>query len=79
MRILIQQKNSGRYFKDIDAWTFEPEDARDFGTSAAAIDFCVLNTISDVQIILKFPRPEYDIVLPMIRQEDRPGHSPEAS
>ncbi|HYG23000.1 MAG TPA: hypothetical protein VEH04_09475 [Verrucomicrobiae bacterium] len=66
MRILIQQKNSGLYFKDVGAWTRDPADAMDFLSSTGAIDFCVLNKISHVQLVLKFEEQQYDIVLPVL-------------
>lgn len=66
MRILLQQKESGLYFKDIDAWTFKPTEAMDFLSSTAAIDFSVMNKLKDVQLVLKFEEQSYDIVLPVI-------------
>ena len=66
MRILLQQKESGLYFKDINSWGPDPGDAMDFLSSTSAIDFCVANKISDVQIVLKFEEQRYDIVLPVL-------------
>ena len=66
MRILLQQKETGLYFKDIDSWTRESSGAMDFLSSTAAIDFCVLNKITDVQLVLKFDEQKYDIVLPVL-------------
>jgi hypothetical protein len=66
MRILLQQKETGQYFEDIGAWTREPADAMDFLSSTSAIDFCVTNRISGVQIVLKFEEQRYDIVLPVL-------------
>jgi hypothetical protein len=65
MRILLQQKKSGEYFKDTGVWTRDPADAMDFLSSTKAIEFCVLNKISDVDLVLKFREQHYDIVLPM--------------
>ncbi len=72
MRILLQQKESGLYFKDINAWTRNPEEAMDFVSSTSAIDFCVLNKISSVQLVLKFEEQRYDIVLPVLPESHRP-------
>jgi hypothetical protein len=69
MRILLQQKETGLYFKDIGAWTPDAAEAMDFLSSTSAIDFCVLNKISHVQLVLKFEEQRYDIVLPVL-----PGH-----
>lgn len=70
MRILLQQQETGQYFKDIGAWTSEPAEAMDFLSSTSAIDFCVTNKISHVQLVLKFDEQRYDIVLPVL--SDRP-------
>lgn len=71
MRILLQQKESGLYFRDINAWTPNPEEAMDFVSSTSAIDFCVLNKISSVQLVLKFEEQRYDIVLPVLTESRR--------
>ena len=65
MRILLQQKETGLYFKDIEDWTRDAAAALDFLSSSAAIDFCVANKISNVQLVLKFEEHRYDIVLPV--------------
>jgi hypothetical protein len=76
MRILLQQKETGLYFKDIDAWSREPAEAMDFLSSTSAIDFCVLNKISDVQLVLKFEEQQYDIVLPVLMDKAPRGQEP---
>ena len=64
MRILLQQKNSGLYFKDLGAWVANAGDATDFLSSTKALAFCAAHKISDVQLVLKFEEHHYDIVLP---------------
>jgi len=73
MRILLQQKETGLYVKDVDAWAREPIEAMDFVSSTKAIDFCVTHKISGVQLVLKFEEHLHDIVLPMVT--DRRHHS----
>jgi type II secretory pathway component PulL len=65
MRILLQHKETGLYFKDIDSWVRTGGEAMDFLSSTAAIDFCVANKLSEVQLVLKFDEQRYDIVLPV--------------
>jgi hypothetical protein len=79
MRILLQQKETGLYFKDIDAWTRESEEARDFLSSTSAIDFCVLNKISGVQLVLRFQEHGYDIVRPLLPEQPARGDEPRLS
>jgi hypothetical protein len=66
MRILLQQKDTGLYFKDVDSWTRANLEAMDFVSSTAAIDFCTVNKLSEVQVVLKFDEQKYDIVLPVM-------------
>jgi hypothetical protein len=79
MRILLQQKETGLYFKDIGAWTRDPGEAMDFLSSTSAIDFCVLNKISGVQLVLKFEEQKYDIVLPLLTEKARRSDDPRAT
>jgi hypothetical protein len=71
MRIVVQQKESGLYFKDVGAWVPNGAEAMDFVSSTSALDFCVLNKLTDVQIVLKFQEERYEIVLPVQRQSTR--------
>jgi hypothetical protein len=66
MRILLQRKDSGLYFKDIDHWTANTSEAMDFVSSTAALDFCAVNHLAGMQIVLKFDGEKYDIVLPPV-------------
>jgi len=53
MRILVQQKETDLYFKDIDSWTPNSSEAMEFVGSTAAIAFCVRNRLAGVQLVLK--------------------------
>lgn len=66
MRICLQQKETGLYFKDIEAWVRDSAEAMDFVSSTAAIDFCVANKLNGVQLVLKFEEEKHDIVLPVL-------------
>lgn len=65
MRILLQHKQTGQYFRDIDSWVRDASTAMDFVSSTAAIDFCLNNKLSEVHLVLKFEEQRYDIVMPM--------------
>ena len=65
MRILLQQKESGLYFKDIGAWVPVSAEAMDFVSSTAAIEFCLQNRLSGIQVVLKFQEQHYEIVFPV--------------
>jgi hypothetical protein len=63
MRIVLQHKTTGLYFQDVGVWTHTSTDAMDFVSSSAAIEFCQINKIEDLQIVLKFEQERYDIVV----------------
>jgi hypothetical protein len=73
MRIVLQQKETGLYFKDVGSWVRNGMEAMDFVSSSAAIDFCVLNKLKDVQLVFKFEEQQYDIVLPVQPGQKRAG------
>ena len=76
MRILVQQIETGLYFKAIDAWARSSQEAMDFVSSTAAIDFCVRNKLDGVQLVLKFEEQKYELVLPVIAAEQRAADRP---
>ena len=65
MRILVQQKETGLYFKDVGSWTRKSAEAMEFVSSTTAIDFCALNKLNGIQLVLKFDEQKCDIVLPV--------------
>lgn len=79
MRILLQQKATGLYFKDVGTWVRSGSEAMDFVSSTSAIDFCVANRLKDVQLVLKFEEQQYDIVLPVRSVQDKYSHRPSRS
>ncbi|MGO9203232.1 MAG: hypothetical protein ACLQM8_22140 [Limisphaerales bacterium] len=64
MRIILQQKDSGLYFKSPNVWVHNSLEAVDFVNSTAAIEFCAQERLAGVQLVLKFERERYEIVLP---------------
>ncbi len=42
----------------------------DFVSSTTAIDFCVANNLTGVQLVLKFEEQKYDIVLPVVAAQE---------
>jgi len=83
MRILVQQKETGLYFKDVGLWTRKSTEAMEFVSSTAAIDFCAVNRLNGVQLVLKFDEQKCDIVMPLMSPRDiaseQTGAKPEIS
>ena len=66
MRILLQQKETGLYFKDVDSWARNVSEAMDFLSSTTAIDFCTANKLSGMHLVLKFEEEPYEFVWPVL-------------
>ena len=66
MRVLLQRKDQGLYFQAPDDWIADCHEARDVGNSTAAIDDCLHQRLSGVQIVLKFDDEKYDIIFPLL-------------
>jgi hypothetical protein len=79
MRILLQRRDSGLYYEDIDSWTADSSAARDFVSSTAALDFCAANKLLGVQLVLKFDSEKHEIVLPAMLPPAAPGQRPTKS
>jgi hypothetical protein len=79
MRILLQRRDSGLYFEDVDSWTADSSEAMDFVSSTAALDFCTANKLAGVQIVLKFDEEKQEIVLPVIPPPVGQGQRPTES
>jgi hypothetical protein len=79
MKILLQQKDTGLYFKDVGSWTRLQPEAMDFVSSTAALDFCAQNNITGVQMVLKFDEQVVELVMPMAASGDVPQSRPTRS
>ena len=65
MRILLQQEETGLYFKALDAWVRNSAEAMDFLSSTAALDFCARHKLAGLQLVLSFQEHQHAIVLPV--------------
>jgi hypothetical protein len=66
MRILLQQIQTGCFFSQSGVWSPGSAEATDFLSSSVAIEYCIANGLSDVQLVLKFPEQRYEIVIPLL-------------
>jgi hypothetical protein len=69
MRIVLQQKDTGEYFRDVGSWTRNSREAMDFLSSTVALQFCAANHLTDLHLVFKFEEQKYDIVIPVNRPE----------
>jgi hypothetical protein len=79
MRIFLQHRETGLYLKDVDIWTADRSEAMEFVSSTTALDFCQLNKLDAVQVVLRFEEERCEIVLPDVISQpprhDRPSLS----
>jgi len=79
MIVLLQNKESGHYLKDVGVTTDDRADAMDFLSSTQAIEFCAAHKVRGMQIVLRFDEQHFDIVLPMTmghrHSQVRPAHA----
>ena len=64
MRVLIQNCDSLKFYTAPGSWTDSPTNAKDFRGSVTALDYIRTHGIGRAQIVLKFERDEFDVVLP---------------
>ena len=64
MRVLIQNCDSLKFYADAGLWTDSAMNAMDFRGSVKALDYIQRHQIGRAQIVLKFEKDEFDVVLP---------------
>ncbi len=62
MRILLQQQKTGLFLGEVGQWVQSSAKAMDFVSSSAAIEFCVANKLSGLQMVFKLEDQPYEIV-----------------
>ncbi len=76
MKILLQHVGSGLFYKSLDTWVQDENEARNFSTALSAIEFCEQQGISGAQIILRPGSAEEDILLGPINPPGGPTDRP---
>lgn len=65
MKILIQDCKSLEYLNRNGSRTTSYASADDFGSTLAALQFCQTLQATNLQILMKFSRDEFDVRLPV--------------
>lgn len=76
MRVLIQSTVTFLFLVDGDTATQNPDEARDFKHAAKALKFVKENRLTNVQIILKFPKTSDDVNLAILELLEREQRKP---
>jgi hypothetical protein len=64
MRVLLWNPQPGLFFEAEDRWTTEVSSAKDFLSSHRAAVFAQERQLSNVEVLLDFGDPEYNVRLP---------------
>lgn len=67
-RIIIQDRSTGMYLKNLGRWTQKEAEAFSFSCTSSALLYCVRNQLAQTQIVMKFGPERYDIQLPVFDQ-----------
>ena len=74
MRILVQSNDTLSFYKGIDEWTSDPDEAIDFISSTVADQICKEHGLSNVRMVVKFDRPgAHDVFLNFLPKDVPPS------
>jgi len=65
MNILLQNKKTLNYVKDLSQWTMQHEKARSFGTGIEALFYCFNRHLKNMQILGEFVNPRFNFTMPV--------------
>ena len=69
--MLLRNGETGLYFQTPDKWTTAPQCALVFESSAHAIKTVIELRLQNMEIVLSFGNPAYDVMLP-VANDHRP-------
>ncbi len=65
MQVLLRSTRTKLYLNGADRWTPDRSGARNFVSGAQAILFAQENRLTDLEVVLAFDDPAYDVTLPL--------------
>ena len=65
MKVFIRNTQSGSYYQEPSKWTPEQAAACDLGQVAKAVARIFEDHLEDVEILLSYDDPRYDLILPV--------------
>ena len=65
MKILLQHVRTQLYLRSLGNWTVNHQEANDFQHSKRAIDFARENSLTGIQVVVKFTDSHFDEVFPI--------------
>ena len=74
MKVIIQDKTSGKYLFSTSSWTEKEDEALDFESIARGKQFCRQHDLQGAVIIVRQRNTEADVVIPTEEVLHRPGY-----
>ena len=71
LRVYIQRSKDRLFLRAPEVWTPLKEEAQDFGSCGAAINYCVEQKLTEVRLWVSFDDRKYDFPLEVFRAESR--------
>ncbi len=68
MKVLLRNTKTGQYYQEPTKWTPEPGAAADLQGLSRAVALAFERQMEDVEILLCYEDPRYDLVLPVLRR-----------
>ena len=65
MKVLLRHILTGNYYQGPSQWTTHPSQALDLKQMSAATQLAVRSRLQNVEILLCYDHPDYNIVLPV--------------
>jgi len=70
-RVLVRDRITGLYLKQLGSWTQDEAKAAGFSCSATAFHFCLRHELTTAQIVLRFGDERYDLRFSVSEAEQR--------
>ena len=65
MKVFIRDTRTGWYYKEPSTWSPEQDEASDIGQVAKAVERIFEAHLENVEILLSYDEPRYDLILPV--------------
>ena len=76
MKVFIRSTKNGWYYQEPSNWTPDQGAASDLKQVARAVEHIFHTRLEDVEILLSYDEPRYDLVLPVPPSPSQPAPSP---
>ena len=65
LKVFLRNRDTGLFFQSLDKWTTAPQRALRFASSARAMKAVSDLHLQNMEIVLSFGNPAYDVMLPV--------------